>query len=151
MSIDSDSEQGRLLRAEFMARVKEVAVRLGAIQSELANLDGASAERYQLLKEQDELREEASRLAVDVNLGRSTEDLQKELAALRRQRKELFNSHSGYAMSPGGSGPAGGAWVALTVSSNGASGVDAINARIARIGDVLASRRSNSVATPGLT
>lgn len=130
--------------------VEEIALRLAAIQGELAALpEGPSAERYQLLKERDGLRQAASQYAVDLDLKRPTEELEAELTSLKQRRRQLVESRSGYVMGKGGNnqGPASAAWVQLSVSARSASGIDALNVRISHLEDVL-SQRSGNGQTP---
>ena len=130
-----------------MSRVEEVALRLAAIQDKLMALPTESSEdRYHLLKEQDALREEAAEFAVGVDSGRSTEELEAELASLERRRKAIVSSRSGYVMSKGGdsAGPASGAWVGLSGKSHAAAGIDRLNVRISQIEDELAARRASN-------
>lgn len=126
-----------------MSRVEEIALRLAAIQDALLALPaGPSRERYDLLTEQDALREEAAEFAVQVDAGRSTADLEAELASLKRRRHEIVDSRRGYVMGKGGdnAGPASAAWVRLSGQSRSAAGLDQMNARISTIEDVLAAR-----------
>lgn len=128
-----------------VSRVEDVTLRLAAIQEELLALpDGPSEKRYQLLVERDALREQAAEFAVDVDAERSTAELEAELLSLRRRRREIVESRSGYVMGKGGDsqGPASGAWVKLSGQSRSAAGLDHINVRISRIEDVLASRKN---------
>ena len=130
-----------------MSRVEDIALRLAAIHDELTALgDGPSAERYQLLTEQDSLRGEASGFAQQTDSERSTGELEAELVSLKRRRKGIVRSRSGYVMGKGGdnAGPASGAWVKLSEQSRSAAGLDQMNARISHIEDVLASRRGGS-------
>lgn len=133
-----------------MSGAGEIALRLAAIQEELAALpDGPSADRYQLLKERDGLRLAAAQYAADIDSERPTEELQAELASLKQQRRQLVESRSGYVMSKGGNsqGPASAAWVKLSVSGRSASGVDRLNVRISHLEDVL-SQRTGDESTP---
>ena len=126
-----------------MSRVEEVALRLAVIHDELTALgDGPSPVRFQLLTEQDSLREEAAGFAEETDSERSTDDLEAELVSLRRRRKEIVRSRSGYVMGKGGdsAGPVSGAWVELSKQSRSAAGLDRMNVRISHIEDVLASR-----------
>jgi len=64
--------------------------RLSEVQDQLLALpDDAFAERYELRRRQDELREEASAFAQDAHAGSSTDDLLTELESLRQQRDAI--------------------------------------------------------------
>jgi hypothetical protein len=67
---------------------------LGAVQDRLIALpDDAFAERFELLKRQDELRHRAAAHTAGVDNERPTEDLLAELASLRQRRNELESQH----------------------------------------------------------
>ncbi len=69
-----------------MGNQRDVNVRLAEVQDALLALDDHDfAAKYELLKEQDKLREEAAAFAMDQDAGRSDEELLAELGALRGQ------------------------------------------------------------------
>ena len=128
--------------------VKDVAVRLAAIQDALAALpDGPSGARYQLLKERDELRARAAEFAVNRDSNRLTTELESELDSLKRRREETVRSRTGFVTGKGGSnqGPVSGAWVKLGAQALSGGDLGWVNARISAIEDVLKERRA---ATP---
>lgn len=111
----------------------EIIDRLNALPSD------AFAERYAMLKHQDELREAAAAYRDDLNAIRPTEEVEAELASLRRWRDQLIETRIGFVTSMGGSnqGPTPGAWVELRDKAMGAAGLDRINARISQLEDIL--------------
>lgn len=126
-----------------MKTVDEIARRLGEIHGELSALpEGQSSQRYELLKERDELRNAAAEYASSADEGRSTQELEAELASLRRSRKQIVASKTGYATSKGGNnaGPASGAWVGLSQKSLAAGGLARLNMRIGRLEDEIAAK-----------
>lgn len=108
----------------------------------LALPDDAFAERYELLKRRDVLRDEAAVFHQDRDAGRALEDLRAELEALLARRKSIVSSRTGYVTSKGGSaqGPAAGAWVKLGVAARAGGGLDAISVRISELEDQIAAR-----------
>ncbi len=123
----------------------ELTRRLGQIQDELAALPcGASPQRYTLLTERDALRRAAASYRSGSDEGRSTKDLEAELASLKKRRKQSVSQRIGFATSKGGGShsPTSGAWVKLGSQALSGGDLTAINARIAHIEDTLL-RRSN--------
>ena len=128
-----------------MAHPLEIARRLAAIQDELIALaDDAFAERWELRKRQDALREEARAFAYAPDEDKFDEDLLDELRALRermktieRQRIDLVGQAGGGSMS-GEMGNLGG--VKLNIAMDNASGLPKIKARIGAIKGVLIDR-----------
>ncbi len=121
----------------------QVSKRLAEILVELDRLPpGPSPERFQLLVERDELRDQAGQFGADQLASRSTEELETELESLRQTRDSLVSSHTGFITAKGGSSaaPTSGAWVELSKKSLGAAGLDRFNQRISQIEDVLAER-----------
>lgn len=103
-------------------------------------------ERYRLQSRQDELRNEAAGFEQDWLKERSTEDLEAELAQLRRHAEELVASKSGMVSGKGGGSHSAvsGAFakLALDVKQTVADEVGRILVRIDHIEAVLASRRA---------
>lgn len=126
-----------------MSTLEEVVGRLATIQDELLALPaGPSKRRFELLKEQDKLREMAAEFAEHRDEHRSDDELRAELDSLRTRQKSLVESRSGYVMGKGGdnAGPASGAWVGLSTDSKAASGAGRLSVRISQIEDELARR-----------
>lgn len=77
-----------------MADVDSLIRELGEVQDRLIALpDDAFAERFELLKLQDRLREQAAAHTAGVDNERPTEDLLTELASLRQRRDALEAEH----------------------------------------------------------
>lgn len=101
-------------------RLLEMSRRLAEID---AALDGdyrePSSEHLALLEERDALRAEAARYRGHRDASRSDEQLRAELDELRKARKGLVGSHTGYVTSMGGgnASPSPGAWVTLAAQS----------------------------------
>ncbi len=73
-----------------MEPTNDITTRLAAVHDAIRELpDDAFAEKYQLLKEQDKLREEAAQHAVDLDAQRSDADLLSEVSGLRSQFRLL--------------------------------------------------------------
>ena len=111
----------------------------------LALADDDFAEKYRLQVLRDELREQASRFRVDLDLDRSDETLLQEHAARRSQidaiNKLRINSvtQSG-AGSPAAPGASHAAHAAINRGIADAQGIGEINARIARLESILDDR-----------
>ena len=108
----------------------------------LARPEDAYAERSELLTRQYELRDLAADFRQDADADRSTADLFAELDALKDQRETLISTRIGFATGKGGnSAPAvSGAWVKLGMDALAGAGLDSLNARIAKLEDLLAHR-----------
>lgn len=116
---------------------------LAATQDALLALpDDAFAERYELLKRRDVLRDEAGAFRQDRDAGRPLTDLEAELEALLERRESILLASTGFASSKGGNnaGPAAGAWVKLGVAARAGAGLDAIVVRISELEDEIAAR-----------
>ena len=123
----------------------ELTKRLSQIQDELAALPcGASPQRYALLTERDALRRAAASYRSTADESRSTKALEAELASLKKRRKQSIAQRTGFATSKGGGShsPSSGAWVKLGSQAMAGDDLSMVNARIARIEDILAKRRS---------
>lgn len=125
----------------------EVVAELSDVQDRLLALPGdAFAERFPLLKRRDELRAKAADLRGDWDADRSSEDLIRELRALREQRadveKQRINlvSQAGGGGAPGEGGMAGLGGVEINAAISSAQGLGSIQARIERIAGVLTDR-----------
>lgn len=130
-----------------MAEIEDIVRRLAAIQDSLLALDrGASPERFRLLQERDALRDMAVQFAPDADAGRSTTELQAELASWKRRRKTILDRSTGYVF--GDSADSAGRVGAAFVEARGESGpgalLDEANRRIARIEELLAEREPES-------
>ncbi len=126
--------------------LEDLTRRLGQIQDELAALPcGASPRRYELLTERDALRRAAASYRSAADDGRSTKELEAELASLKKTRKQSISRRTGFVTSKGGGShsPSPGAWVKLGSQALAGDDLSSINARITRIEDVLAKRRSS--------
>lgn len=108
----------------------------------LALPDDAFADRYELLKRRDALRDQAAVFHQDRDAGRPLVDLRSELEALRARRESILSASTGFATSKGGNnaGPAAGAWVKLGVAARAGAGLDAIIVRVSELEDEIASR-----------
>ena len=117
--------------------------RLAEIQDALLHLPcGASPERYSLLVERDNLRRAAASYRRDHDDGRSTRELEAELASLKKRRKDSVSQRTGFATSKGGGNhsPTPGVWLELGTRALAGGELANINARISQIEDVLAKR-----------
>ncbi len=129
-----------------MTDVGDVTALLADVQRRLHELpDDAFAEKFELHKEQDILREEARRFADDLDQGRDTAELLAELAALRTQMHAIegqridlvFQAGSG-GSSTGEMGNLGG--VSLNRGMDEAMGLPKIKARIGLLKGILTDR-----------
>jgi hypothetical protein len=130
-----------------MSDLEDVTRKLAEVQDRLLALsDEAFAERYELLKERDRLRDMAAEFRVDFDAERSSDDLLAELASLRsrlaaaeRQRIDIVQQSGG-----GTEGSAAGAdgWggVQLNQQIDAANALGNVQARIGRIKGILIDR-----------
>jgi hypothetical protein len=129
-----------------MTDVSEIARDLADVDDKLRALaDDAFAEKYELLKKQDELRERAAQFAVDADKERSSDELLSELSGLRSQLQQiegqkidLVTQAGGGATGASNMGNLGG--VSLNAQMTEASGAGHIQARIGVIKGVLTDR-----------
>jgi len=129
-----------------MSDISSLTQELADVDEQLRALpDDAFADKYELLKKQDELRERAAQFAVDADKERSTEALLSELSGLRSQLAQLDGQKIDLVVQAGGGavgmsnmGNLGG--VALNARMTEASGTSRIQARIGVIKGVLADR-----------
>ncbi len=129
-----------------MSDISSLTQELADVDEQLRALpDDAFADKYELLKKQDELRERAAQFAVDADKERSTEALLSELSGLRSQLAQLDGQKIDLVVQAGGGavgmsnmGNLGG--VALNARMTEASGASRIQARIGVIKGVLADR-----------
>lgn len=83
----------------------DITKRLAENQRKLLELpDDAFAEKYDLLKERDALREEAAGLSAAMDSGRTDEELLRELAALRSQVNQIEKQRIDLVMQAGSGG-----------------------------------------------
>ena len=114
----------------------DLVTRLAAIQDAILALpDDAFAEKFELLKERDKLRDEAADYSHEMDKGRSDGELLNELAALRAQLKVLEGLQiDAVGQSAGGAGGAsiglGSDAVALNQKIMDAGGAGSIRSRI---------------------
>lgn len=128
-----------------MADVDELIRELGEVQDRLIALpDDAFAERFELLRRQDELRERAAAHTAGVDNERPTEDLLAELAALRKRRDSLESQHINVMLQASNVDAAGFSGHADAAQMNrrmdDAQGMAQIVSRIGRLKGVLADR-----------
>ena len=129
-----------------MSDISSLTKELADVDEQLRALpDDAFADKYALLKRQDELRERAAQFAVDADKERSTEALLSELSGLRSQLAQLDGQKIDLVVQAGGGavgmsnmGNLGG--VALNARMTDASGASRIQARIGVIKGVLTDR-----------
>ncbi|GBE24356.1 MAG TPA: hypothetical protein ENG98_05100 [Actinobacteria bacterium] len=128
-----------------MESESDILARLVAVNDALWALpDDAFSEKFKLLKERDQLREEASEYAVDLDAQRSDADLLFELSGMRSQLKELEKQKIDVVMQAGGGsgtgemGNLGG--VSLNARMMDASGAGRVQNRIGIIKGILTDR-----------
>jgi len=129
-----------------MTDVSEVTRKLADVDEQIRSLpDDAFAEKYELLKKRDQLREDAARFAVDADKERSTTVLLSELSGLRSQLAQIEGQKIDLVTQAGGGAPGasnmtnlGG--VSLNAQMSAASGAGRIQSRIVVIKGVLADR-----------
>ncbi|MDH3684341.1 MAG: hypothetical protein OEV40_30845 [Acidimicrobiia bacterium] len=123
----------------------DIAARLAAVHDALRELpDDAFAEKYELLKRQDALRDEAAQYAIDLDAGRSDAELLAELAGLRSQLTQLEKQKIDLVTQAGG-GSGGGEMgnigaAALNAQLMEAGGGARIQARIGAVKGALSDR-----------
>ncbi len=126
----------------------DLVAELAEVQQRLLELpSNAFAERFELQKRQDILREQTARFARDWDLDRSSEDLLTELASLRERLGQLDRQKIDV-VTQGGAGtaaPASDGWgaVQLNQAMDAAQGAGDLHARIGRIKAILTDRRSD--------
>lgn len=101
------------------------------------------AERYEIQKRQIELRKEAAAFAQDHDAERSTEDLQKELAAMRANLKALVGDRISLTQQAGGGdksnhGVRGS--IGINTAMDQAQGTNRVRARVGRLEGILLDR-----------
>jgi predicted naringenin-chalcone synthase len=127
-----------------MSDISSVTEELADVDEQLRALpDDAFADKYELLKKQDVLRERAAQFAVDADKERSTEVLLSELSGLRSQLAQLDSQKIDLVVQAGSGGMSnmgnlGG--VALNAQMHEASGASRIQARIGVVKGVLIDR-----------
>jgi hypothetical protein len=129
-----------------MSDLSNVTRELAHVEEQLRALpDDAFADKFELLKKQDILRERAAQFAVDADKERSTEVLLSELSGLRSQlaqldgqKIDLVTQAGGGAVGMSNMGNLGG--VSLNAQMTEATGAGRIQARIGVIKGVLTDR-----------
>lgn len=123
----------------------DIVARLVAVNDAIWALpEGAFSEKHRLLKQRDQLREEAAQFAVDMDAQRPDKDLLAELSGLRSQFKEMEKqkidlvSQAGGGSDTGEMGNLGG--IALNARMMEANGANRIQARIGLIKGILTDR-----------
>lgn len=131
----------------MMRSLDEINRDLAFVADALLALDGdAFAERYVLLKRQDELRAEADGYQTDFDEQRPIQDILSELQTLRKQRDTELGRQTGRVMmsGPGGTGGAAGAvsgeMMRLSAKANASGPMTQLNMRIAALESMLRSR-----------
>ena len=128
-----------------MTRVESLISELAEVQDRLIALpDDAFAERFELLKRQDRLRQEAAEYTAGVDAERPTEDLLAELAALRLRRDRLESQHVNVMLQASNVDAAGFSGHADAAQANrqmdAAQGLPQLVSRIGRIKGILGDR-----------
>lgn len=130
-----------------MSDLDRITQELAAVDDALWQLpQDAYAERYELLKKRDALREEASHLPHDWDAQRPTEELQKELAAQRHHLDAIVDEQIDLVSDAGGGGMGGSSGdkdagtFGLNQKIAEANNAAAIRARIGRIEGILKDR-----------
>ncbi len=129
-----------------MPDATDITARLADVQRRLLDLpDDAFAEKYELLKERDQLRDEAAGFAEMIDSERSEDDLLRELAALRNRMKSIEGKRIDLVMQAGSGGAStsemgnlGG--VKINKGIDDAFGLPKIKARIGVIKGTLSDR-----------
>lgn len=127
-------------------KLDSITRRLADVQRRLLDLPSdAFAERYELQRQQDALREEAAAFHDELDASRSDADLISELRGLRDQLRSIANSQINTASQVGGN-PSGGAGdggkgaIVINAAMRQAQGIDRVKARIAQITQILERR-----------
>jgi hypothetical protein len=124
----------------------DVVRQLADVQDRLIALpDDAFAERWELRKQQDDLRKKAAEFAYAMDEDKFDEDLLLELAALRERMKAIEKQRIDLVGQSGSGGAASGEMsslgaVKLNKAMDDASGLPAVKARIGVIKGVLINR-----------
>ena len=124
----------------------DITTRLADVQKRLLDLpDDAFAEKYDLLKERDVLREEAASYSETLDRNRSDEQLQSELASLRSRAKFIEDQRIDLVMQAGGGGASTGEMgnlggVQINKAIEDGHGLPKIRARIGIIKGILNDR-----------
>lgn len=120
---------------------------LAEVQDALLALpDDAFAERYELLRRRDELRNAAATARAGLAQERPTADIQAELAGLRRRLAELearridLVQQAGSSAAAAGPGADGWGGIQLNTAIDRAQGLDEVRARIGVLKGILLDR-----------
>jgi hypothetical protein len=128
------------------AEVTRVAAELADVQKRLLELPSdAFAEKFELLKERDTLRDEAAGFATMIDSDRSDDDLLRELAGLRGQMQSVEGKRIDLVMQAGSGGTSTGEMgnlggVEINKRVEDAHGLPKIRARIGVIKGTLTDR-----------
>ncbi len=88
-----------------MSDTTDITAKLADVQKRLLDLpDDAFAEKFELLKERDQLRDEAAHYSETLDRNRSDEELLRELAALRSQAQSIEDQRIDLVMQAGSGG-----------------------------------------------
>jgi hypothetical protein len=88
-----------------MSDTTDITAKLADVQKRLLDLpDDAFAEKFELLKERDQLRDEAADYSETLDRNRSDEELLRELAALRSQAQSIEDQRIDLVMQAGSGG-----------------------------------------------
>lgn len=129
-----------------MSDADSVTAKLADVQKRLLELpDDAFAEKYELLKERDLLRDEASEASRAIDSDRSDEDLLRELASLRARAATIEGKRIDLVMQAGGGGATTGEMgnlggVKLNKAIEDSHGLPKIRARIGVLKGTLTDR-----------
>jgi hypothetical protein len=124
----------------------DVVRQLAAIQDRLIALpEDAFADRWELRKQQDELRKKAAEFAYEMDADKFDDELLSELAALRDRMKSIEKQRIDLVMQSGSGGSASGEMsslgaVKLNKAMDDAAGLPGVKARIGVIKGVLINR-----------
>jgi hypothetical protein len=129
-----------------MSDATDLTAKLAAVQRKLLDLpDDAFAEKYELLKEQDKLRDKAAEFAGLMDAERADEDLLRELAGIRSQMRSIEGKRIDLVVQAGSGGAStsemgnlGG--VKINKGIDDAFGLPKIKARIGVIKGILTDR-----------
>ena len=128
-----------------MGGIDSIVHQLAEVQDRLIALpDDAFAERFELLKCQDELREQAAEFSAGIDYERPTLELMAELVSLRKRRDELESEHINVMLQASNIDAAGFSGHADAAQINRrmveAQGLPLIEARLGRIKGILIDR-----------
>ena len=124
-----------------MSDLDRITKELAAVDDAICRLpDDAFAERYELLKQRDALREEAADLPHDWDAQRTTEELERELEVLQLHLDAIDDEQIDLVSDDGG-GDVDSSTFGLNQKIAAANDAAAIRERIVRLKGILADRR----------